>query len=222
MVNMEFTMITRISQHSLPRIFGLMLLAATLGCGATAASALGNKDMTAGLSQALNAQEFKPLFARKNDVGFTLGGSYFSGRGSGFDPQVERGVSGLGMLGQGRDRFAELEGDQRVYALLIDGKYDFAFDFGTGLALHPYVGGGLGVALYEANPSNASLSQEGAMVPLFRIGGGVVYKMGADWDLSLNYKAGYTGSLSGTSVFTGRGQERVDLQSLDMGIKFRF
>lgn len=222
MVAMELTMITRFSLRPLRRIFGLMLLAAALCGGAAPASALGTKDMTAGLSQALNAQEFKPLFARKNEVGFTLGGSFFSGRSSGYDPQSERGVGGLGVIGEGRDRFAELEGDQRVYALLIDGKYDFAFDFGTGLALHPYVGGGLGVALYEANPSNASLSQEGAMVPLFRIGGGVVYKLGAAWDLSLNYKAGYTGGLAGSSVFTGRGQERVDLQSLDMGVKFRF
>lgn len=222
MVNTEFTMITRNTLPPLRQIYGLVLLTCMLCGGVTPVAALGNKDVTAGLGQALNAQEFKPLFARRDDIGFTLGGSFFSGRSSGFNPQAERGISGLGVLGHGRDRFAELEGDQRVYALLLDGKYDFAYDFGTGLALHPYVGGGLGVAMLEANPTNARLSQDGAMVPLFRIGGGVVYKMGASWDLSLNYKAGYTGGLSGTSVFTGRGQERVDLQSLDMGVKFRF
>jgi opacity protein-like surface antigen len=219
MVTMEFTMIAQNSLVSLRRTFGLMFLAAALCGGSAPAQAL---DVTAGLSQALNTQNFKPLFARSHDAGFTLGSSFFSGRGSGYNPQAERGVNGLGVLGQGRDRFAELEGDQRVFALLIDGKYDFAYDFGTGLALHPYVGGGVGVALYEANPTNAALSQDGAMVPLFRIGGGVVFKMGADWDLSLNYKAGYTGGLAGSSVFTGRSQEKVDLQSLDMGVKFRF
>ncbi len=201
---------------------GVILLGFACALLSTSAFALEKRGVSTGLSQALAVHEFKPLFPQSSKTGFSLGSSFFSGRGSGADPENERRVSGLGVLGAGGDRFAELEGDARVYALLIDGKYDFAYDMG-GLAVHPYIGGGLGIALYDGGPSSAaSLNQNRAMVPLFRLGGGVVFKMGADWDLSLNYKAGYTGELSGSTVFTGRSQEKVNLQALDMGIKFRF
>lgn len=182
------------------------------------AHALESKIGATGFHQALSSNAFQPLLPKNSANGFALGGSFFSGRGSGVDPQPGHRISGLGVVGDNGDRFAELEGDQRIMALLIDGKYDFAYDFGTGLALHPYVGGGLGMALYEVD---AGLSQGASMAPMFRVGGGVVYQLGADWDLSLNYKAGYTGGIGG-NVFTGRSQETIDIQSLDMGLKFKF
>lgn len=188
---------------------------------APAAQAVAPRDNSAALGQALTGGKTEVLFARDPNYGFSLSSSSFSGRGSGMNSDSAQGSTGLGMITGAHDKFAELEGDQRVYAFLIDGKYDFSYDFGTGLNMHPYLGGGVGVALYEAG-GNANLSQDGAMVPLFRIGGGVVFKLGADWDLSLNYKAGYTGTAPTGSVFTGRSQETVNLQSLDMGLKLKF
>lgn len=184
------------------------------------AAAVGPRDNNAALGQALTGGKSEVLFARDQHYGFSLSSSSFAGRSSGAPTEDGRGASGLGLITGLHDKFAELEGDQRVYAFLIDGKYDFSYDFGTGLPLHPYLGGGLGVALYESG--NAALSQDRAMVPLFRFGGGVVFKLGKDWDLSLNYKAGYTGSAPTGSVFTGRSQETVNLQSLDMGLKLKF
>lgn len=187
---------------------------------APAVAAVSND--SAFLKQALGSSTHDFLLARDPNEGFSLSGSTFSGRSSGMRADTERGISDMGLLTQAKDKFVELEGDRRVYALLIDGKYDFDFDVGGMLPFHPYLGGGLGVAMYEAGSSNLS-DQDGAMVPLFRIGGGVVFKLGSDWDLSLNYKAGYTGTVTtGGSTFTGRGQEKIDLQSLDMGLKLKF
>lgn len=187
-----------------------------------AAHAVAPRDNTLALGQALSGGTSEVLFARDPHYGFSLSSSNFSGRSSGMQSNEDHGVSALGMVTAKHDKFAELEGDQRVYAFLLDGKYDFSNDLGTGLPLHPYIGAGVGVALYEAGAGNNNLSQEGAMVPLFRLGGGVVVKLGTDWDLSLNYKAGYTGSAPSGSVFTGRQQETVNLQSLDMGLKLKF
>lgn len=184
------------------------------------AAAVAPRDNSAALGQALTGGKSEVLFSRDEHYGFSLSSSSFAGRSSGAPTEDGRGATGLGLVTGLQDKFAELEGDQRVYAFLIDGKYDFSYDFGTGLPLHPYLGGGLGVALYESG--NAALSQDRAMVPLFRFGGGVVFKLGADWDLSLNYKAGYTGAAPTGSVFTGRSQETVNLQSLDMGLKLKF
>jgi hypothetical protein len=61
------------------------------------------------------------------------------------------------------------------------------------------------------------------MSPLFRIGGGVTYRLGDQWNLSLDYKAGYAPSvLAGDQVVTGRNQQIVDLQALDFGMKYSF
>lgn len=196
----------------------LALLLATLWSAST--YAVAPRDNGAALGQALTGGKSEVLFARDESYGFSLSSSSFAGRSSGAPVEDGHGATGLGLVTGLHDKFAELEGDQRVYAFLIDGKYDFSYDFGTGLPLHPYLGGGLGVALYESG--NTALSQDRAMVPLFRFGGGVVFKLGADWDLSLNYKAGYTGAAPTGSVFTGRSQETVNLQSLDMGLKLKF
>ena len=187
---------------------------------AGSAMAVSPRDNSMALGQALASSTSEVLLARDADYGFSLSSSYFSGRGSGMSDSG-RGVTGGGIVSGARDKFAELEGDQRLYALLIDGKYDFSYDFGTGLPIRPYLGAGAGLALYEAG-SGSALNQDGAMVPLFRVGGGVVFKLGGDWDLSLNYKAGYTGGAPAGGLFTGRSQETVNLQSLDMGLKLKF
>ncbi|MBI1273987.1 MAG: hypothetical protein GC131_07875 [Alphaproteobacteria bacterium] len=176
------------------------------------------------LSQALTSGAATVLFAREDQSshGFSLSSSFFSGRASGNDTSANRGVGGLGVIGDfSTDRLAELEGDQRVYALLIDGSYDFNYDFGTGLPISPYVGGGVGMAMADAPVGSRTNLRGGDMVPLFRVGGGVVYRLGKDWDLSLNYKAGFSGG--DTTTFTGRNQnDQVDLQVLDLGMKFKF
>ncbi|MEJ0063441.1 MAG: hypothetical protein WDO70_09665 [Alphaproteobacteria bacterium] len=213
------------SHKGVPPVIASLLAFAVGIMTPAAAMAADTGNSTLSLRQALFTNNQKPLFARDEHQGLSqrlsLTSSSFSGRASGNDPSAGHSLAGLGVLGQSGDRLAELEGDQRVFALLIDGKYDFSFDFGTGLALHPYIGGGLGMAVYEAS-SRSGLSGDGESVPLFRLTSGVTYKLGQDWDLSLNYKAGYSGSLSGSNVFTGRDQQKVDLHSLDMGLKLKF
>lgn len=175
------------------------------------------------LSQALSSDSDAILFARKENRGFKLSSSFFSGRASGSEV-ADRGISSLGVLGEfSTDRFAELEGDQRVYALMLDGSYKFDTDLGVGLPLNTYLGGGFGMAMTDQKISTNRLgsAQGGDTVPLFRVGGGISYKLDKGWDLSLNYKAGFAGG--DTTTFTGRNQnDQVDLQMVDIGMKFKF
>ena len=184
------------------------------------ARAVSNDDSSAVLGQALTNSGGEVLFSRDQQAGgLSLSSARFTGRGSGNTAFCSSTVSGQGLLTGQTEKYAELLGDRRVHALMIDGRYDFNDDLGTGLPLHPYVGAGAGLALYEPN---SSLKQESSAVPLFRLGGGIVVKLGPDWDLSLNYKAGYSGSAPSGGTFTGRTQESVDLHALDMGLKLKF
>jgi hypothetical protein len=207
-----------ITQNSL-----LLALLCVLGSAVTLsvpAQAVTSEDSAVVLGQALTNDTGEVLYSRDQQAGgLSLSSVRFTGRSSGSTAFSNSQANGQGLLTEQNDKYAELLGDRRVHALMIDGRYDFNDDLGTGLPIHPYVGAGAGLALYEPN---SSLKQEGSAVPLFRLGGGIVVKLGPDWDLSLNYKAGYSGSAPSGSTFTGRAQESVDLHALDMGLKLKF
>jgi hypothetical protein len=57
-------------------------------------------------------------------------------------------------------------------------------------------------------------------VPLFRVGGGVTYKLADKLNMSLDYKAGFSGG--GTQVFVGGSQPSANMQSVNMGMHFQF
>lgn len=181
------------------------------------------------LQQALATPNGASLFQGRAGFGsFLLSSSFFSGRTSGNDPLDVQ----LAELPAARlepafkfDRTAELEGDQRMYAFLIDGSYDFNYDNTDTLSWHPYIAAGAGMAVYgpSTTSSLAYGTQPGDMVPLFRVGGGVTYRLGEQWKLSLDYKAGFSGAApSGDQYFTGRGQQPVDLQVLTTGVQYKF
>ena len=166
------------------------------------------------LQQAMSVDDHFSLIDPQNGDGFTLSSGFFSGRASGTSPTAS---------GYTFDKTAELEHDQRVYALLIDGRYDFNYDFGSALPVHPYVNGGLGMAMYGDNAAGNNSLQGGDVVPLFRIGGGVTYRLGSEWNLSLDYRAGFAGASANDQIFTGRGgQQAIDLHTLNMGMHYRF
>lgn len=221
---------TSFFERSYGKAYALLGFLTVFLSAATATAAVGSVEPSKEISlrQALSSSSDTIIYRQRPSTGkgFSLVSSFFSGRLSGNDPSPSRSLSGLGVLGDfSADRTAELEGDQRLYALLIDGTYDFNYDFGTGLPIHPYVGGGVGMALYEprSTPLRMSETRDGDTVPLFRVGGGIVYRLGADWDLSLNYKAGLTGGTTqNDTIFTNRSQESVDMQLVDMGMKFKF
>jgi opacity protein-like surface antigen len=171
-----------------------------------------------GLQEALASVDHQNIY-RDNQGGFSLSSNFFSGRASGNEPLAGGYLNGADSSLQ-LDRTAEMEGDQRVYALLVDGSYDFNYDLGTGLPIHPYLAGGMGMAMYGAAPGNSLGMQDGDMVPLFRLGGGVTYRLGEQWNLSLDYKAGLTGG--GDQIFTVRSQQPVDMQVLNMGMHYSF
>jgi hypothetical protein len=75
------------------------------------------------------------------------------------------------------------------------------------------------MAMYGASPGGLAM-QGGDMVPMFRVGGGVTYRLGEQWDLSLDYKAGFTSG--GDEIFTVRNQQPVDMQVLNMGMHYTF
>ncbi len=143
-----------------------------------------------------------------------LGGEYANGFIGNAAPMKNDNLFSL-------DRAVDLGSDQRYAALLIDGRYDFMYDQAETSAWRPYIAGGLGVATSAAQTS--SNISDGATYPLFRMGGGVAYRLGDQWNLSLDYTKNIVGqALSGDRIFTGRGQQPVDLQSLNMGLKLQF
>lgn len=168
------------------------------------------------LKQALAATESASLYKNHNSSPFSLSSSYFSGRASGRD------ISSPFELNDPLNYSAELENDQRVYALLIDGSYDFNYD-NESTGLRPYINGGVGMAVYgRSYGAGLTSSATGDVVPLFRLGGGVTYRLDPKWNLSLDYKAGFSAASVGDQVFTGRGQESVDMQMLNMGMRYQF
>ena len=170
------------------------------------------------IQEALSVADHTDLYKNRGRSGLGFSSGFFSGRASGVDA-----VSSLHGMSYDNsvDHSAELEGDQRVYALLIDGHYDFNYDQVNSSALRPYVSGGLGVAHYGQSPTSGNnLAQNREMIPLFRVGGGVTYRLGHQWDLSLDYKAGFSGASD--QLFTGRNQQPVDLQILNMGMHYQF
>ena len=189
-------------------------------CAAPAADAAVSTTPSSGLGGALSSDDTANLFGAHNSTGkFSLGGNFFSGRASGVDPVVTSYYNQSLNGDTDVDRTAELEGDQRVYALLVDGRYDFNYDVG---GLHPYLSGGMGMATYGGSAANegAMAMQPGDMLPLFRMGGGVTYRLGEQWDLSLDYKAGF--SPGGDQIFTSRSQQSIDMQTLNVGMHFAF
>ncbi len=159
-------------------------------------------------------QKFRALSFGDSATFTIMGGAYANGF-------VERGdfdkTEGLFSL----DRTIDLGGDQRYTALLVDGRYNFVYDVEDKVSWKPYVGGGIGIATRAGQPL-LPFSGGGAF-PLLRMGGGVAYRLGKQWNLSLDYSKSVFGQpLSGDQIFTGRGQQPVDLQSLNMELKLQF
>jgi hypothetical protein len=173
------------------------------------------------LGRMLKLQGSNLIPAEDSRYGFAINGSSYSGRDVMLSHQPEGDLRGAGLLTGMQDKFAELLDERRIHAMLIDGRYDIDNDLGTGLALRPYLGGGLGLAMIESKTTEIEQGRgRDTLAPMFRLTGGLALQLGADWDLSLNYKAGYVGSTGG--AFTGRSQETVDLQSLDVGFRLKF
>jgi hypothetical protein len=191
----------------------ICIFAAVFFCAINAASAYAATTTAsvapAAVQQALATADHVDLLGN-GKRGFSLDSSYYSGPTSGITPYGNA---------------ANLINDPSLYAMLIDGRYDFNADQPSlSSIVHPYILGGLGVAASGSlGAANSFSGSSVAMSPLFRIGGGVTYRLGDQWNLSLDYKAGYAPSaLAGDQVVTGRNQQIVDLQALDFGMKYSF
>ena len=164
------------------------------------------------LQQAITTNDRFSLVGSKGSEGLSLSSGFFSNTSSSTDASHSYSF----------DKSGSFDHDQRVYALLIDGRYDFNYDFGSALPIHPYVNGGLGMAVFGQGAGGDASNLQSGTVPLFRMGGGVTYRMGKEWDLSLDYRAGFTG-LASDQIITGRnGGQAVDLHTLNMGMHYRF
>jgi len=173
------------------------------------------------LQQALAAHDGFNIYNNKRNDGLDVFGGFFAGRASGIDPVASNYLGSSSSGSQGSDRTAELEGDQRVYAVMIDSRYSFNQDIGLGLPIHPFLSGGIGLALYRpGGATQANLgSQTGNTVPLARVGGGVAYDLGKQWNMSLDYTAGFSGNR--TDVNTGVTQS-AEVQTLNLGMHYKF
>jgi hypothetical protein len=192
----------------LTHIRGLILISCLIfGIMPCAAWADQSSLSTYALQQALSTKDHVDLYMPAGTKNFNIDSSYFSGPASGV------------MTPQSFGSFNN--NDQQLYALLIDGRYDFNSDDGSlsSSSVHPYIMGGMGVATTAQNSFN---TQGGDTIPLFRLGGGVAYRLGQQWDLSLDYKTGLATPTGGDQVFTGRSQQPVDLQALNLGMSYAF
>ncbi len=182
-----------------PRIFGVLAVACAL-LMSHAANADYAPVSTYAFEQALNANSSFNLYTPPKGGGFKLDSSTYSGTGTAAPSQFD-------------------DTNQKLYALLIDGRYDFRNDKQP-LTLQPYISGGAGMATTGISDGGSSVGTRD-MSPMFRVGGGVAYNLGQQWDMSLDYKAG-TALVTGDQVFTGRSQQAVDLQSLNLGMHYAF
>jgi hypothetical protein len=155
---------------------------------------------TYALRQALTSDDRVTIFSPTEGKGFNLKSSYYSGYASGVTPP------------SGDNDFND---DQRLYALLVDGRYNFAIDNSS---ITPHLAGGMGMAS-TLSGSNLT-SSGGATVPLVRVGGGVTYRLGQQWDMSLDYTAGHAESSGGGQIMTGN--QPTDLQTLNLGMHYAF
>lgn len=180
----------------------LFLVGRAQAAGQTLSAPDAGLQNAAALADNLRAQEEALLTGEAS--GFSLTGSLYS---------KDEFLS----LAPGR-----LSDDARSLALLVDGAYGIE----TTGALKPYLSGGLGIAYHREGglTYTQDLRQAGAgdMLPVFRLGAGLVYPLGPQWDLSLNYRAGFVGAFGTDELFTGRAQESVGLQTMDVGLKLRF
>ncbi|MDX2028254.1 MAG: hypothetical protein SFW62_06430 [Alphaproteobacteria bacterium] len=193
---------------------GVALLTFSVFSPVTADTVTGLTASSRGLQRALATDDGMSFYNGAHRNGFNLSGGFFSGRASGMDGFT----SSVGTQFRGA---AELEGDQKMYALLLDGSYDFGRTLGSGF--RPYLSGGLGMAMYGTG--NAGVGglpmQQGAMVPLFRFGGGVAYTVSEKWNLSLDYKAGFSSTL-GDQFLSGRDQQQIGMHTVNMGMRYQF
>lgn len=161
--------------------------------------------------EALDANPATPFFAEKQRSGaFSLSSTTFSSTAEAQKNTQAPWSTQSPYQGSG------LASAPGVYALLIDGKYDFNYDAD---GLSPYLGGGFGLAAPSGTVANPNL-QVGDSVPLMRFGGGVAYRMSEGWNLSLDYQAGATAGRD--ALLTKSASSLDNTQSLGMGLKYKF
>jgi hypothetical protein len=169
-----------------------------------------------GVQVALGALDRFRIYDGRASDGFTIGGGFFSGRASGIN-------LGGATYSDNYSPFhtMELEDDQPLYAAMIDARYDFNHNGGTTMPLHPYVLGGLGMAMYGSGaPSVATLAMEsGDMTTLFRVGGGLLYHVADQLDVSVDYKAGFSG-IVGEETFASHTMPSMGTHALNMGMHY--
>jgi opacity protein-like surface antigen len=111
---------------------------------------------------------------------------------------------------------SSLEKNTRLTTMLLNGTYDLP-GFDPNLIFRPYLLAGAGLAVYDTTSSNLSPSARGtSVVPVFKLGGGLAFRMGQVMDLTFSYKAGFAG---GTG--TGR-DDGAKLQMFDIALKYKF
>jgi hypothetical protein len=165
------------------------------------------------LQEALTIHDSIGLYDGSHSNGLAFGSGIFSGRAS--------GNTTLSTPNLNFNSNSTVLGDQNVYAVLLDGRYDFNHGATVTSGLHPYLSGGAGMAMYGSTyGSSASALQSGQMVPLARVGGGVAYHVSERLNLSLDYNAGFSGH--NDQVVAGRSAQSLDMQAINMGMHFSF
>jgi opacity protein-like surface antigen len=106
---------------------------------------------------------------------------------------------------------------ENLTTLMVSGTYDLPARLDKTMPLHPFVTAGMGVAVYHgsegANADGHEAPRGTALVPVFHAGAGLAYKMSEKMDLAVSYKTG---------VAAASGNERVNMQMVDVGMKLKF
>jgi hypothetical protein len=139
-----------------------------------------------------------------------------NGLSAGFFSKTDESGYGLnvnGVMSNNAEAHMDINHHDKLTALLVNGTYDLPARLKGEMDVHPFILGGAGVAVYDAaSAKTVTVDGRGDMVPLFRVGGGLAYKMDDRLGLSLSYKTG----------FTGKTLQSIDMQMIDVGLKYRF
>jgi hypothetical protein len=141
--------------------------------------------------------------------GFRLNGS--------LDATDKAASLATGMAFGGHNASADLERDAKLTTLMVSGTYDLPLN--PRLLLRPYLLAGAGLAVYDTSGANMQPDQQGTnLVPVFKLGGGLAFRMGQVMDLTFSYKAG----LASTGTAGRNSDNSAMLQMFDIALKYRF
>lgn len=162
-------------------------------------------------SFSFEAGKTAPLYRSIDDdgYGFRLNGVM------GGNTAIQSLAAGLSVNEPDKQDLAELEHAAQLSTFLLNSTYDIPGKLTSALPLRPFISGGVGVAVYDTSSANLAPEDRGtSIIPVFKIGAGLAFRMGEEMNLTVSYQVGFASS-------TAAGQD-PSLDMININLKYRF